>query len=304
MKIHEYQAKAILARYGVPVPSGEAVFKAADAKAVAERLGLSMAETAMAIVRIADNNMVGALRSVLIERGLDPRDFTLVAFGGAGALHAVRLAEALSIRDVLVPPGPVPGEWSRVTPEQRPPVCRLVIPAEWRAELHRVLLAHQLPSDEIEIPSVGRQRKHPSQRRKTHGTEERGLLDALEDFVLLRRRQCRKAGLSPELCTYVASQLVQALHEGRQVSLRKGRIAFVDEVDNAGLTRTRSVVTREDAARERFDFRSLLAREDQQRRLRLGDLVRGVCKGFATFRGVGEEPHGADRANRGDEIPA
>ena len=39
MKIHEYQAKAILARYGVPVPSGEAVFKAADAKAVAERLG-------------------------------------------------------------------------------------------------------------------------------------------------------------------------------------------------------------------------------------------------------------------------
>src|SRR4051812_5257766 len=39
MKIHEYQAKAILARYGVPVPSGEAVFKAADAKGVAERLG-------------------------------------------------------------------------------------------------------------------------------------------------------------------------------------------------------------------------------------------------------------------------
>ena len=42
----------------------------------------------MAIVRIADNNMVGALRSVLIERGLDPRDFTLCAFGGAGPLHA------------------------------------------------------------------------------------------------------------------------------------------------------------------------------------------------------------------------
>ena len=38
----------------------------------------------MAIVRIANNNMVGALRSVLIERGLDPRDFTLLAFGGAG----------------------------------------------------------------------------------------------------------------------------------------------------------------------------------------------------------------------------
>ena len=44
--------------------------------------------TALAIVRIANNNMVGALRRVLIERGLDPRDFTLCAFGGAGPLHA------------------------------------------------------------------------------------------------------------------------------------------------------------------------------------------------------------------------
>ena len=44
--------------------------------------------TALAIVRIANNNMIGALRSVLIERGLDPRDFTLCAFGGAGPLHA------------------------------------------------------------------------------------------------------------------------------------------------------------------------------------------------------------------------
>ena len=50
----------------------------------------SAEDTAMAIVRIADNNMVGALRSVLIERGLDPRDFTLCAFGGAGPLHAAR----------------------------------------------------------------------------------------------------------------------------------------------------------------------------------------------------------------------
>ena len=42
---------------------------------------------AMAIVQIANNNMVGALRSVLIERGLYPRDFTLMGFGGAGPLH-------------------------------------------------------------------------------------------------------------------------------------------------------------------------------------------------------------------------
>ena len=50
--------------------------------------------------------MADAIRLVSVERGLDPRDFTLVAFGGAGPLHAVRLAEALSIGNVLVPPAP------------------------------------------------------------------------------------------------------------------------------------------------------------------------------------------------------
>ena len=51
----------------------------------------------MAIVRIANNNMVGALRSVLIERGLDPRDFTLMGFGGAGPLHACDLMQEMGI---------------------------------------------------------------------------------------------------------------------------------------------------------------------------------------------------------------
>ena len=60
----------------------------------------------MAIVRIADNNMVGALRSVLIERGLDPRDFTLCAFGGAGPLHAAALIREMGIPRVIVPNHP------------------------------------------------------------------------------------------------------------------------------------------------------------------------------------------------------
>ncbi len=74
--------------------------------AVAERLGRSTADTAMAIVRIADNNMVGALRSVLIERGLDPRDFTLCAFGGAGPLHAAALIREMGIPRVIIPNHP------------------------------------------------------------------------------------------------------------------------------------------------------------------------------------------------------
>ncbi len=74
--------------------------------AVAERVGLGPDETALAILRIADNNMVGALRSVLIERGLDPRDFTLLAFGGAGPLHAASLIREMGIPRAIVPNHP------------------------------------------------------------------------------------------------------------------------------------------------------------------------------------------------------
>jgi N-methylhydantoinase A len=73
---------------------------------VAERLGKPAEETAMAIVRIANTNMVGALRSVLIERGLDPRDFTLMPFGGAGPLHACDLIEEMGIPRAVVPNHP------------------------------------------------------------------------------------------------------------------------------------------------------------------------------------------------------
>ena len=73
---------------------------------VAEAIGQEAEDAAMAIVRIANNNMIGALRSVLIERGLDPRDFTLCAFGGAGPLHASELIAELGIPRAIVPNHP------------------------------------------------------------------------------------------------------------------------------------------------------------------------------------------------------
>jgi N-methylhydantoinase A len=73
---------------------------------VAEPLGMTIEAAAFGIIAIAEAHMADAIRLVSVERGLDPRDFTLVAFGGAGPLHAVRLAEALSIGSVLVPPAP------------------------------------------------------------------------------------------------------------------------------------------------------------------------------------------------------
>ena len=70
-----------------------------------QRLGLSAEQTALGVVRVADAEMVRALRLISVERGLDPREFCLVAFGGAGGLHACALAAELGVRRVLVPRG-------------------------------------------------------------------------------------------------------------------------------------------------------------------------------------------------------
>jgi N-methylhydantoinase A len=69
--------------------------------------GFSSAEAvAEGIVRVANVRMEGALRRVSVERGYDPRDFALVAFGGAGPLHACALADGLGIRTVVIPTAP------------------------------------------------------------------------------------------------------------------------------------------------------------------------------------------------------
>jgi N-methylhydantoinase A len=73
---------------------------------VAEPLGLSLEDAAHGIREVANANMARAIRSVTIERGRDPRDFTLVAFGGSGPVHAGDVARALDIRRVLVPVSP------------------------------------------------------------------------------------------------------------------------------------------------------------------------------------------------------
>ncbi|MGE4248987.1 MAG: hydantoinase/oxoprolinase family protein [Parvibaculaceae bacterium] len=83
--------------------------RAAAERAVATlagRLGMSVEQTALAIIRIANNSMEGALRSVLIERGKDPRDFTLLAFGGAGPLHVSDLMRNMGIASGIVPNHP------------------------------------------------------------------------------------------------------------------------------------------------------------------------------------------------------
>ena len=70
---------------------------------IADRLKMTKDEVARGIVRLANNNMVNALKLVSLNRGHDPRDFTLLAFGGGGAMHAVALGQELQVRKIIVP---------------------------------------------------------------------------------------------------------------------------------------------------------------------------------------------------------
>ena len=77
---------------------------------IAKPLGMSALDAAAGIVDVVNAGMAAALRIVSVERGHDPREFTLVAFGGAGPVHAARLAQELAIPQVIVPP--IPGGFS------------------------------------------------------------------------------------------------------------------------------------------------------------------------------------------------
>lgn len=72
-------------------------------KPLAEALGRSLEDTAAGILRLANEHMARALRVISVQRGDDPRDYTLASFGGAGGLHVCALAEALGMRQALVP---------------------------------------------------------------------------------------------------------------------------------------------------------------------------------------------------------
>lgn len=58
------------------------------------------------MVRVVNENMANAIRILTVEQGIDPRDFTLIAFGGAGPAHGAEIAESMGIERVVVPPNP------------------------------------------------------------------------------------------------------------------------------------------------------------------------------------------------------
>ncbi len=104
-------ANVVLGRLGTSLAGGKIILDPALAEAsvqssVAEPFGMELHEAAEAIVAVANANMANAVRLLSISRGYDPRDFALVAFGGAGALHGAAIAKELSIPTVIIPPNP------------------------------------------------------------------------------------------------------------------------------------------------------------------------------------------------------
>ncbi|UGS34403.1 hydantoinase/oxoprolinase family protein [Capillimicrobium parvum] len=87
----------------MPLDPGAA---AAAIDRLAAELGMSRLDTAAGVLRIANAQMARTIRGITVERGRDPRSFALVAFGGAGPLHAADLADMLEIPEVLIPPHP------------------------------------------------------------------------------------------------------------------------------------------------------------------------------------------------------
>lgn len=79
--------------------------KAVKAK-IADPMGIGTEDAALGIVKVVNSNMARAIRVITVEKGHNPSDFTLVAYGGAGPLHAVHLAQEMGIRTVLIPPAP------------------------------------------------------------------------------------------------------------------------------------------------------------------------------------------------------
>ena len=103
-------ANVVLGHLPADLIGGEMALDVEAAKAavqtIADAMGLGLEEAADGILRIVNENMAGALRVISVQRGHDPREFALVAFGGAGPLHANAVAELMGSFPVIVPPSP------------------------------------------------------------------------------------------------------------------------------------------------------------------------------------------------------
>ncbi|MEM8823373.1 MAG: hydantoinase/oxoprolinase family protein [Pseudomonadota bacterium] len=219
---------------------------------VARPLGLPVEDAARGILAIADNRMVGAMRVVSVERGHDPRDFTLLPFGGAGPLHGCALADLIGSRRVLIVPAPgilcadglmaadLKSEFSRALPSAGPADIAVAtalfqeleteaadwFAAEGVAEADRrtervALLRYQGQGNELSVPwadsVIGLEANFTAAHKALYGFE----LGAPIELVTLRiearavMQTPPPAALSPGSCPDPVEHVPVALETGR-----------------------------------------------------------------------------------------
>ena len=156
-------------------------------------LGLTRATAAAGIVRLADVKMALAVRSITTERGLDPREYTVLAYGGGGPLHAVAIARELGIPRVVVPPSPSTfSAWGMLATDLRHDLVRTVLMplertgaawAEARYEEMRREIATILPGAGAPVLHRGADLRYLGQEHTVTIA-----LDTLDDWATLRAR--------------------------------------------------------------------------------------------------------------------
>ncbi len=132
--------------------------------ALAEQLGLPLNDTAEGVLTLINSNMANAIRSRTIQKGIDPRGFTLVAFGGAGPLHGAEVAQILDIPEILVPPFPgITSAMGLLTTDLKYDLVRTQFQVsgavdlsklnrnlwEMEAELHQQFIADRVPAERV-----------------------------------------------------------------------------------------------------------------------------------------------------------
>lgn len=202
-------ANLVLSRLGTKLLGGYMSLDKSKAEqavkvTVADHFGLSITEAAQAIIRIANTNMAEAVRTVSIGRGHDPRDFALVAFGGAGPLHGAAVARELDIPTVIIPANP--GVTSALG-------CMLV---DLRHDLAAMILRRV---DELETGDLkaafGELEKEGAQRLASEGVP--AALQKFEYSVDMRYLgQWRSISIPVTLETLSLEGILKAFHDGHQ----------------------------------------------------------------------------------------
>lgn len=174
-------------------------------KRVADAFSLTVEQAAMGVIRIADSNMMNALKLISVQRGYDPRDFVLVPFGGGGAMHCAAILRELQTRKVVIPNMPgVFSAWGMLMTHLRRDAIRTqvtrtdrVLPEEldqiyqeMSAQAEKELLAQGAATDAIRIERYADMRywgqehtvKVPLQNERVDGSALQSLIAAFHDL--------------------------------------------------------------------------------------------------------------------------